>query len=58
MTSTAPGTSFSATIGQGSQPEKASMPFDSSATVMSGGGVLTSVTSAGVSPAFSSSARM
>ena len=32
------------------------MPLDSSATVMSGGGVLTSVTSAGVSPAFSISA--
>ena len=32
------------------------MPLESSATVMSGGGVLTSVTSFGVSPAFSSSA--
>ena len=58
MISTAPGTSFCATIGHGSQHENASIPFDSSATVMSGGGVLTSVTSPGVRPAFSSSARM
>ena len=35
-----------------------SMRFDSSATVMSGGGVLTSVRSFGVIPAFSCSARM
>ena len=34
------------------------MPLASSATVISGGGVLTSVTSFGVRPAFSSSARM
>jgi hypothetical protein len=58
MTSTAPGTSLSATIGHGSQPENASMPFERSATVMSGGGVFTSVTSFGVNPAFSSSARI
>src|SRR3989454_8143605 len=58
MISTAPGTSLRATIGHGSQHEKASMPLESSATVMSGGGVFTSVTSPGARPAFSSSARM
>ena len=50
ITSTAPGTSFKATIGQGSQHENASMPLASSATVISGGGVLTSVTSVGREP--------
>src|SRR4029450_9618575 len=58
ITSTAPGTSFTATIGHGSQHEKASMPLASSATVISGGGVLTSVTSAVVRPVFSSTARI
>ena len=34
------------------------MPLDSKATVMSGGGVLTRVTSFGFSPPFSSNARV
>ena len=39
MNSNTPGHILAATIGHGSQPENASMPFASSATVMSGGGV-------------------
>ena len=53
ITSIAPGTSFIAMTGTGSQHAKASTPLDSSATAMSGGGVFTRVTSCSVRPAFS-----
>ena len=58
ITSIAPGTSFMAITGAGSQHTNASTPLASSATLISGGGVLTRVTSEGVRPAFSSKPRI